>query len=162
AQPQQLTFAETGSNSGSRWSPDSRYIYFISNRVENTPQIFRLPIGGGESKQITSTKIGVDSYYLSADGKTIAFTASIDPSCSDIPCAEKKAKEHEDNVVKSRIITEIPFRRWDEWVDGKRSHIFIMPSEGGDAKDITPGDVDSPIWTEAGSEEVAFSPDGKE
>jgi dipeptidyl aminopeptidase/acylaminoacyl peptidase len=37
-----------------------------------------------------------------------------------------------------------------------------MPSDGGEAKDLTPGDVDSPIWTEGGSEEVAFSPDGRE
>jgi dipeptidyl aminopeptidase/acylaminoacyl peptidase len=47
-------------------------------------------------------------------------------------------------------------------MDGKRIHIFLMPAEGGDAKDLTPGDVDSPIWVEGGGEEVAFSPDSKE
>src|SRR5208282_6597793 len=43
-----------------------------------------------------------------------------------------------------------------------RNHIFLIPAEGGTAKDVTPGDVDSPIWTESGSEEVAFSPDSRE
>jgi Tol biopolymer transport system component len=38
----------------------------------------------------------------------------------------------------------------------------VISSEGGDAKDLTPGDVDSPIWTEDGIEEVDFSPDGQE
>src|ERR1700758_3311625 len=34
---------------------------------------------------------------------------------------------------------------------------------GGSATDLTPGDVDSPIWPgEQGGDEVAFSPDGRE
>jgi dipeptidyl aminopeptidase/acylaminoacyl peptidase len=72
------------------------------------------------------------------------------------------AKERAENPVKVRAITEIPFRRWDTWVDGLRNHIFLIASDGGAARDLTPGDVDSPIWTEEGSEEVAFSPDGRE
>jgi dipeptidyl aminopeptidase/acylaminoacyl peptidase len=158
----QLTFADRGSNSGLRWSPDSRYLYFISNRVDSKRQIFRLPIAGGEAKQITSVPTGVDDYFLSPDGKTIALTARVFPQCADMACNEKAAKERDDDPVKVRVITEVPFRRWDEWVDGKRNHIFVMSSEGGDAKDLTPGDIDSPIWTEDGTEEVAFSPDGQE
>jgi len=159
---EQLTFAERGANSGLRWSPDSRYLYFVSNRVDNKRQIFRLPIGGGEAKQISNAPTGVGDYFLSPDGKTIAIVATVFPQCADMACNEKAAKEHDDNPVKARVITDIPFRRWDEWVDGKRNHLFVMPADGGEARDLTPGDVDSPIWTEAGSEEVAFSPDGRE
>ena len=159
---QQLTFADRGANNSPRWSPDSRYLYFVSNRVDSKPQIFRLPIGGGEAKQITSVPTGVGDYFLSPDGKTIAFVASVFPHCTDMPCNEKAAKARDDDPVKVRVITDMPFRRWDEWVDGKRNHIFVIPSDGGEAKDLTPGDVDSPIWTEGGSEEVAFSPDGRE
>jgi dipeptidyl aminopeptidase/acylaminoacyl peptidase len=79
-----------------------------------------------------------------------------------MPCNEKMAKERADNPVKVRVITEMPFRRWDTWVDGQRNHIFVMPADGGPATDITPGDFDSPIWTEDGSEEVAFSSDSRE
>jgi dipeptidyl aminopeptidase/acylaminoacyl peptidase len=160
--PQQLTFATTGSNAQPRWSPNSKALYFVSTRVEGKPQIFRLALSGGEAKQISSAPMGVDAYYLSPDGRMIAFVTTVFPGCTDLSCNEKKAKEREENPVKARVITEIPFRRWDSWVDGKRNHIFVMPAEGGDAKDIVPGDVDSPIWTEAGSDEVAFSPDGHE
>lgn len=159
---QQLTFAEQGSNDSPRWSPDGRYLYFLSSRVENKPQIFRLAIAGGEAKQITNVPTGVAAYILSPDGKTVALTATVIPSCADMACNEKAEKERADNPVKVRVITEIPFRRWDEWVDGKRNHIFIMSADGGATTDITPGDVDSPIWTEDGTEEVAFSPDSKE
>jgi len=161
-EPQQLTFAEQGSNDSVRWSPDGRYLYFLSSRVGNKPQIFRLAITGGEAKQITNVPAGITGYILSPDGKMIALTASVFPSCTDMACDEKAEKERADNPVKARIITEMPFRRWDEWVDGKRNHIFIMPAEGGATTDITPGDADSPIWTEGGSEEVAFSPDNRE
>lgn len=160
--PQQLTFAEQGSNDSIRWSPDSRDIYFLSSRVDNKPQIFRLAISGGEAKQITNIGIGVDAFILSPDGKTIALTESVFPSCTDMACNEKADKEREENPVKVRVITETPFRRWDTWVDGRRNHIFVMSADGGATTDITPGDVDSPIWTEEGSEEVAFSPDSKE
>ena len=159
---QQLTFAEQGSNDSVRWSPDGRYLYFLSSRVGNKPQIFRLAIAGGEAKQITNVPAGIAGYILSPDGKMIALTASVFPSCTDMACDENAEKERADNPVKARIITEMPFRRWDDWVDGKRNHIFIMPAEGGATTDITPGDADSPIWTEGGSEEVAFSPDSRE
>lgn len=78
-------------------------------------------------------------------------------------CNEKRLKERADDPVKVRVITEMPFRRWDTWVDGQRNHIFIVPSEGGSATDLTPGDVDSPIQPgEQAGEEVAFSPDSRE
>jgi Dipeptidyl aminopeptidases/acylaminoacyl-peptidases len=158
----QLTFSDKGQNYSPRWSPDSKYLFFVSSRDKDIPQIFRIAISGGESNQLTQWAIGVNAFILSPDGKKIAITASVFPECKDLACNEKKKKEKEENPVKVRTITTIPFRRWDEWVEGKRNHIFIMSSDGGDPKDITPGDIDSPIWTEGGSEEVAFSPDGKE
>jgi dipeptidyl aminopeptidase/acylaminoacyl peptidase len=160
--PVQLTFADKGANASPRWSPDSKSIYFISTRDKDIPQIFRISLGWGEAKQITDWEIGVNAFILSPDGKKLAVTASVFPECKDLACNAKKKKEVEENPVKVRVITTIPFRRWDEWVEEKRNHIFIMPADGGEAKDITPGDVDSPIWTEGGGEEVAFSPDSSE
>ncbi len=160
--PRQMTFAEQGSNNNLHWSPDGRSLYFLSTRVDNKAQIFRLPVAGGEAEQITKVPTGVEDYVLSPDGKTIAITAKVFPSCTDMACNEKMAKERADNPVKVRVITEMPFRRWDTWVDGLRNHIFVMPADGGEARDLTPGDVDSPTWQEEGSEEVAFSPDSRE
>jgi dipeptidyl aminopeptidase/acylaminoacyl peptidase len=162
-EPQQLTFDDQGYNGSPRWSPDSHFLYFLSSRADDKQQIFRLAVNGGEAKQITNVPTGVDGFFLSPDGKTIAITASVFPQCTDMACNEKAAKEKADNPVKVRAITDIPFRRWDHWVDGMRNHIFVLAADGtGPATDITPGDMDSPIWTEEGSEEVAFSPDSRE
>jgi dipeptidyl aminopeptidase/acylaminoacyl peptidase len=160
---QQLTFVDHGSNGTPRWSADGRYLYFLSSRVDDKPQVFRLAFAGGEAKQITSFATGVSDFVLSPDGNTLAIIASVFPSCADMACNEKRLKERADDPVKARVITEMPFRRWDSWVDGQRNHIFIMPAAGGTATDLTPGDVDSPIWPgEEGGEEVAFSPDSRE
>ena len=162
-EPQQLTFVDHGSNNTPRWSPDGRYLYFLSSRVDDKSQVFRLASAGGEAEQITRFATGVADFVLSPDGNTLAIIASVFPSCTDMACNEKRLKERADDPVKARVITQMPFRRWDSWVDGRRNHIFIMPAAGGAARDLTPGDVDSPIWAgEEGGEEVAFSPDSRE
>ena len=162
-EPQQLTFLDHGSNNTLRWSADSRYLYFLSSRVDDKSQVFRLSVDGGEARQITSFATGVDEFVLSPDGSTLALVAGVFPACTDLACSEKRLKERVDDPVKVRVITEMPFRRWDSWVDGLRNHIFIMPASGGNATDLTPGDVDSPIWSgEGGGDELAFSPDGRE
>lgn len=162
-EPEQLTFVDHGSNNTPRWSADGRFLYFLSSRVDDKPQVFRLALAGGEAKQITSFATGVSDFVLSPDGNTLAIVASVFPACTDLACNAKRLKERADDPVKVRVITEMPFRRWDSWVDGERNHIFIMPAAGGTANDLTPGDVDSPIWPgEEGGHEVAFSPDGRE
>ncbi len=45
---------------------------------------------------------------------------------------------------------------------GKRSHLFVVPAEGGVAKDLTPGDHDVPPFSLGGQDAYAISPDGKE
>jgi dipeptidyl aminopeptidase/acylaminoacyl peptidase len=49
-------------------------------------------------------------------------------------------------------------------VDGKRKHIFIQPMEGGEPRDLTPGDRDAVPTSQTFSAGIdyAFSPDGKE
>ncbi|HTC52668.1 MAG TPA: S9 family peptidase [Steroidobacteraceae bacterium] len=162
-EPQQLTSMDHGANNHPRWSADGRYIYFLSSRVGDKAQIFRLPVDGGEASQVTSFATGVEDFVLSPDGGTLAVVSSVFPECTDMACNEKVLKEHADNPVKARVITQVPFRRWDSWVDGRRNHIFSIPAAGGAATDLTPGNVDSPIWPgEEGGQELDFSPDGRE
>ena len=165
-EPEQLTFVDHGSNTTPRWSSDGRYLYFLSSRVDAKPQVFRLSVAGGDAMQVTSFATGVADFVLSPDGNTLAIVASVFPSCTDMACNAKRLKDDTDDPVKVRVITEIPFRRWDSWVDGQRNHIFIMPAAGGISTDLTPGDVDSPIWSgpgvPGGGTELAFSPDSRE
>jgi dipeptidyl aminopeptidase/acylaminoacyl peptidase len=52
-------------------------------------------------------------------------------------------------------------RHWDIWKDGRRSHVFVMPTSGGEPRDVMAGmDADSPSKPFGGAEEIAFTPDG--
>src|SRR3972149_2103924 len=45
-------------------------------------------------------------------------------------------------------------RHWDTWEDGRRSHLFVMPSGGGEPKDLMPA-------VDADASEITFTPDGR-
>src|SRR5439155_1430749 len=51
---------------------------------------------------------------------------------------------------------------WKFWLDGIRSHVFVVSSAGGEARDLTPGDYDAPPFSLGGPTDYAFSPDSKE
>jgi Tol biopolymer transport system component/tRNA A-37 threonylcarbamoyl transferase component Bud32 len=52
------------------WSPDGGFIYFRSNR-SGSPQIWRMPTGGGVPVQVT--RAGGDYFSLSSDGRRLYF-----------------------------------------------------------------------------------------
>ncbi|MBK8021153.1 MAG: S9 family peptidase [Chloroflexi bacterium] len=65
----------TARDSSPRWSPDGKQIAFLSSRGEK-PQIYVIPVNGGESRSLTSVKQGVAGAPVwSPDGTQIAFTS---------------------------------------------------------------------------------------
>lgn len=61
--------------SGMRWSPDSRWIAFVTSR-EKKRQIWLIDPRGGEAWQLTEEENGVQAFEWSPDGKRIAFTST--------------------------------------------------------------------------------------
>ena len=60
-----------------RWSPDGRTIAFIdSGPDDEKPQLYLLPIRGGEARQLSQAAGGVETYAWSADGSHIYFGRS--------------------------------------------------------------------------------------
>src|SRR5205807_328258 len=95
------------------------------------------------------------------------FVSSVWPEYSSKPFAEsdalnKKHKEEmEKNPVKAKVFTKLFFRHWDDWVEDKRQHLFVMPATGGEPRDVTPGDRDSYPTSDTFStgNNFTFSPD---
>ena len=81
----QLTRSEKGA-SNPAWSPDGKYVYFISDRGSGA-QVLRILLQGGEAEKLTDFKGGISTYAVSPDGKAVAFTAY------EVPAAEEKAKK---------------------------------------------------------------------
>lgn len=59
-------------DSGAAFTPDGRDIIFFSDR-SGGPQLYRVPVTGGEAKRLTFEGTYNTSPRLSADGKFVAF-----------------------------------------------------------------------------------------
>jgi len=156
----QLTSAK-GANNSPRWMPDGTSIAFISTR-ENGAQIWVVPIAGGEARKISSISTGASGLVVSPDGKWFAFSSDVYPDCPTDDCNKQREEAVEQSKVKAKIFERLPYRVWNSWKDGKRSHLFVLSTSGGMAKDITPGDFDTPPIDLGGNWDYAFSPDSKE
>jgi dipeptidyl aminopeptidase/acylaminoacyl peptidase len=152
-----------GSDTRPRWSPDGKKLAFISGR-SGTPQIYEIALEGGEATRLTSLSTGADNELWSPDGKTMAFVSSVYPDCKDDACNAQRESAAEKSKVKARIYEKLLYRHWNEWWDGKRSHLFVTAVDGGGApRDLTAGaNYDVPPFNEGAPEAIAFSPDGKE
>ncbi len=109
----QLTRGEKPSTAP-QWSPDGRWILFLSSRGGKN-DLWRIRVDGGEAERLTESKVDLSSYRISPDGKHIAYLAP-DPDSAE---KEKAKKEKRDFRVIDR--------------DPANARIWLIPFEG-DAK----------------------------
>ncbi|MHC4431905.1 MAG: dipeptidyl-peptidase 5, partial [Planctomycetota bacterium] len=104
----------------------------------------------------------IGNLVVSRDGEHIAFTMEVFPDGSTPSETKKRLDEIEKASTTGRIYERIFVRHWDTWKDGRRSHLFVMPADGGDAVDVMSGmDADTPSKPFGGPEEITFTPDGQ-
>src|SRR5205085_1998406 len=57
------------SSTNPRWSPDGKWLAFLSNRFEDKNQIFAIDTGGGEAQQLTKSETAISNFAWAEDGK---------------------------------------------------------------------------------------------
>jgi dipeptidyl aminopeptidase/acylaminoacyl peptidase len=157
------------SDANPRWSPNGKTIAFISTR-SGDGQIWLIDVDGGEARQFTTLSTGASNPVWSPDGKKLAFVSTVYPEFSEKPFKEsnelnqKKEDAKVKSKVKAHVMTKLLYKHWNAWVDDKRQHIFVQEIDGGEPKDITPGDRDATPTssTFSAGDDFAFSPDGKD
>lgn len=154
--PVQFTFGKENA-SNPRWSPDGKRVLFTSKRPspddpkaedekKKKAQLFVIPVDGGEARQITKVDEAVQSPAWSPDGRRILFRANV----------FKGEKATEESDVK--IIRRMKYKHDGKGFSvGMYAHIFVVPSKGGKAKQLTDGlfDVEAADWSPDG-ESIAF------
>src|SRR5438067_5149783 len=146
-----------------RWSPDGSTLAFV-RPTDGRPQLYLLPLSGGEAQQLTDLPKGASPAAWSPDGKTIAFTSTT--TAEDLAKKEKDKSEEAKSDV--RIVTEAEFRADDEgYADPtEHAHIWTVPAGmPGDApakgRQVTSGEFDehAPQWSRDGTR-IYFVSDG--
>jgi dipeptidyl aminopeptidase/acylaminoacyl peptidase len=154
----QLTTHEA-SDFNARWAADGKSIWFLSSRSDSS-QIWRIAVDGGEAAQVTDFPLDVTSLAVSPDGKRIAFSMDVFVDCDTLECTSQRLEQKAQSKVSARVYERLFVRHWDSWKDGRRSHLFVMPAEGGATRDMMAGmDADCPSKPFGGPEEYTFTPD---
>ena len=154
----QLTFGYNGSASSPEWSPDGRYISFLSDRkgkVKET-QVWVLSRSGGEARQLTDVtkKQGkIKAYRWSPDGKRLLLTVHTGGTVSANAFNDAKEKKY----IPPIVITRYQFKDDVTGYVTANSHtyLYLYDVSTGKMRKLTAGkkyDEGDGMW----------SPDGKE
>jgi dipeptidyl aminopeptidase/acylaminoacyl peptidase len=137
-----------------RFSPDGKRLAFLSDRGDD-PQIYTAPAGRARARRITNVAGGVDAYEWSPDGRFFVFVRSDPPAAEEEAARARTPRDADSNpelapyvITRSQIQTD-----GEGFLGSSRSHLWVVPSEGGTPRRITSGPYDDtqPQW----------SPDGK-
>ena len=158
--PRRLTTHPAGDFSP-RWSPDGGQLYFLSTR-SGSSQVWRLAMTGGEAVQVTDLPLDAANLTLSPDGRHLAVSMEVFVDCETLDCTVRRLDEREEGAPTGQVYDRVFVRHWDTWEDGRRSHVFVMSTDGGTPVDVMVRvDGDSPSVPFGGAEELAFTPDSQ-
>ena len=154
--------AEGVSSSHPRWSPDGKYLAFLSARNEGKTQVWLLNRSGGEAQRLTDTPQDVEDFVWSPDSTRLVLILR-DPSEEELADfkARQKEKDKEDADAKDKkpktrkpwVIDRLQFKT-DEvgYLDRRRAHLYILELATKQLTQITSGDYDDahPAWSPDG------------
>src|SRR5580692_3215632 len=162
--------AEDVSSSHPRWSPDGKYLAFLSKRDEGKTQVWLLNRMGGEAQRLTDAIQDVDDFAWSPDSKRLVLVLR-DPSPQELdeartkekgkPGGGDKDKDKDKDANPKKPKTPPPFLvdryrfKTDTvgYLDRRRTHLYVFDVATKAVVQITSGDFDD--------DEPAWSPDGK-
>ncbi|WP_435181324.1 S9 family peptidase [Halorussus sp. AFM4] len=135
------------------WSPSGDRLSFVRVDDSEIRQLYIMPTDGGEPRQATDVIGGVSEYQWSPDGTRIVFTqaATAEEHRLGVDLDKEADPEYEREEPDPRVITRTVYTVHDGFIDGERSHVYVLDIESDTVTRITEGDYDflSPEWGDA-------------
>jgi dipeptidyl aminopeptidase/acylaminoacyl peptidase len=133
------------------WTPDGKYLTFLSSRYETKKsQIWLMDRRGGEAEKLTDLKYSISDYVWSPDSKKIALIIKDQES--------KDEEEKKDKTTKPIMIDRYHFKAdGDGYLERKRNHLYVFDAETKKLDTLTTGDYDAnnPVWS-PDSKKISF------
>jgi dipeptidyl aminopeptidase/acylaminoacyl peptidase len=116
-----------------QFSPDDTELGFIAVGPKGKPQLFVLPLSGGEARQVTKTAEGLSFYSWSPDGKSFAFSTM----------------DSKDPIAKNGLTPDSKHNRSFEVGDNgylaskvsRPTHLWVISADGGEMRRLTAGPI---------------------
>jgi len=137
-----------GRDTAPRWSPDGRWLAFVSERERKAKgQLHAIPADGGEPLRLTDQRHGVSSPAWSPDGSRLAFVARVGG------WEEPKDEEERARSKPPRIIDVLKYKsNGTGFTYDRPRQVFVVDAGGGAARQLTDGPYDHqyPAWSPDG------------
>ena len=159
--------SEDVSSSHARWSPDGKYLSFLSKRNDGKTQVWLLNRMGGEAQRLTETVQDVDDFAWSPDSKRLVLVLR-DPTPEELEEAKNKDKDKPGSESKDSkdakpkkpktpppfVVDRYRFKTDTVgYLDRRRTHLYVFDVATKAAVQVTSGDFDD--------DQPAWSPDSK-
>jgi dipeptidyl aminopeptidase/acylaminoacyl peptidase len=146
-----LTSTADSSESSPRWSPDNKYLAFLTTRGDESQkkqgaQVWLLNRSGGEAQELTNVKGGVSEFDWSPDGKRLVLVAR-DPNPDDEP---EKKDGWKRKTTPPIVIDRYHFKQDREgYLRELHSHLWLFGMDTRKADPLTSGEFNeqSPAWS---------------
>ncbi|HMI51872.1 MAG TPA: S9 family peptidase [Candidatus Saccharimonadales bacterium] len=150
----QLTFGKQSSSSP-KWSPDGKYLSFLSSDGEKgKTQIWLLDRRGGAPRPLTNVKENIGDYQWSPDGKRILLEMS---ESDDVDPGDVKKDGAAPKAPKPIVLDRYHFKHdvGGYITAGSRSRLFLFEVDGGKLETLTSD-------RNFDDTDAEWSPDGKQ
>ena len=128
-----------------RWSPDGTQLAFLraTDLKKPIPQVWVMPVSGGEGRKLTDFALGAEYLAWSPDGENLAVVAkTYGDGHSELSDDERGRRP--------KRVTRFPYRFDGRgWLHDRVRQVWIVdPSGQDDPRRLTDGDFDemSPVW----------------
>ncbi len=154
SQQVRLTSTAESSESMPRWSPDNRFLAFLTSRGDEEEkkkgaQVWLLNRAGGEAEKLTDLKGGVSDFSWAPDGKRLVLVVA-DPD----PSAEPEKLEGWKRKTRPPIVIDRYHFKQDRtgYLGPLHNHLSIFDVETRKAETLTSGrfDEQNPAWSPDG------------